>query len=87
MQMGNNVLWEMYIDDDLALKFSECVVKSKQIHATFHENWLETTRNRLAKVTNNWRILLDPYKSMKLPLSVVQNEPTVELGSKYKLSN
>ena len=46
----------MYIDYDLALKFSECVVKSKQIHATFHENWLETTRNRLAKVTNNWRI-------------------------------
>ena len=45
----------MYIDDDLALKFSECVVKSKQIHATFHENWLETTRSRLAKDVDNRR--------------------------------
>ena len=30
-------------------------------------------------------LFLDPSKSMKLPLSAVQKEPIVELGSKYSI--
>ena len=67
-----NVLGKNDIFQDLGLddQNSSCI---KMMKVTFPQE-------------NDKKILLDPYKSMKLPLSVVQNEPIVELGSKYKLS-
>ena len=66
-----NVLVKNDIFQDLGFDHETCI---KMLNVTFPQE-------------HDGTLLLDPYKSMKLPLSVVQNEPTVEQGSKYKLSN
>jgi hypothetical protein len=67
-----NVLSKNDIFQDLGLddQNSSCIQMLKVIFTQEHDK----------------KILLDPYKSLKLPLIVVQNEPIVELDTKYKLT-
>ena len=64
-----NFLVKNDIFQDLGLGHETCI---KMLIVTFPQE-------------SDGTLFLDPSKSMKLPLSAVQKEPIVELGSKYSI--